>query len=177
MPLTQERLKEIYAYTSETGVFIRRVSVGGNRAGEQAGSIASNGYRIIGIDGHYFRAHRLAWLYAHGVMPDGQIDHINGCRADNRIMNLRVVTHAENQHNVWHPKANSTTGLQGVSRCARSGKWRAGIVVSNRKIWIGRFDTPELAHAAYIQAKAEMHPSALIAIKHRQESLGPPTLY
>ncbi|MGL9722094.1 HNH endonuclease signature motif containing protein [Symbiopectobacterium sp.] len=45
------------------------------------------------------RAHRLAWIYVYGVEPDGEIDHINGIRSDNRICNFRIVDDKQNARN------------------------------------------------------------------------------
>lgn len=45
------------------------------------------------------KAHRAAWAIHYGAWPNGEIDHINRVRADNRIENLRVVTHIENCRN------------------------------------------------------------------------------
>src|SRR5690554_7820021 len=47
-------------------------------------------YRVIGLKGNLYKAHRLAWLYEYGQWPDGDIDHINQDTLDNRIDNLRI---------------------------------------------------------------------------------------
>jgi hypothetical protein len=91
--LAAERLRERLRYDGGTGVFTRRVGSGHARAGEIAGSVHSTGYVRIGIDGGKYTAHRLAWLYVHGVWPSDQIDHINRNRSDNRIANLRERRH------------------------------------------------------------------------------------
>jgi len=45
-------------------------------------------------------AHRIIWMSQNRSIPKGkQIDHINRVRDDNRIVNLRVVTHRENSQN------------------------------------------------------------------------------
>jgi len=77
--ITQAGLKELLNYNPETGDFAWVKSK------KPAGGISSYGYRRIIIDGKEHKAHRLAWLYTHGVFPEDQIDHINGVRHDNRI--------------------------------------------------------------------------------------------
>ena len=47
----------------------------------------------------FFR-HRVIWYYFNGEIPEGmEIDHINTIKSDNRLENLRVVTHADNMNN------------------------------------------------------------------------------
>lgn len=57
--------------------------------GERAGALAEDGYRYITIDGQQYPEHEVAWLYVHGQWPDGELEHIDGNRANNRIENLK----------------------------------------------------------------------------------------
>ena len=94
-----DRLHDVLHYDPLTGVFRWRVARGSRAAGDVAGGISGAGYRQIGIDGRYYQASRLAWLYTTGEWPDGEIDHKNGVHDDNRWDNLRDVTHTENNQN------------------------------------------------------------------------------
>ena len=48
----------------------------------------------------WFLRHRVIWYYFNGEIPEGmEIDHINGMPSDNRLENLRVVTHKDNMNN------------------------------------------------------------------------------
>src|SRR5437868_3578208 len=98
--VTAERLREVLIYAPETGLFYWRGQRGGQGARCEAGTWHSHGYRSIKIDGVAYYAHRLAWLYVHGEHPNREIDHDNGDRGDNRIVNLRQCSHAENLRNV-----------------------------------------------------------------------------
>jgi hypothetical protein len=157
--ITQSQLKDLLHYDPETGVFSNRVTRNQlAKAGTEAGFITlPQGYRCIGIKGRQYRAHRLAWLYIHGVWPAGDIDHINGITDDNRLINLRDVATAENCQNQRKTRSDSTSGLMGARRFGE-GKWQSSIKVDGRYMHLGTFTTPEEAHAAYITAKRKHHP-------------------
>lgn len=134
--------REFFTYDMMTGLLYWNVSRQPNiQAGDIAGTINGHGYNAVCLFGRVHLAHRLAWLLTHGQWPKGMIDHINGDPADNRIVNLREVTGAQNQANRGARKDNST-GLRGVRR-QKSGKWSA-------QIQIGTFDTAEEARAAFL---------------------------
>lgn len=155
--LTQERLKELLDYDPETGAFTWKVRVARRtKVGAPAGSKVSNGYIHIAIDYKDYKAHRLAWLYTYGCWPDGQIDHVNRIKDDNRISNLRCVSQNENQWNQIAYK-NNKAGFMGVHWRKDNKKWRASIRVHGKLKSLGHFDTQEEAHAAYLAAKAEHH--------------------
>lgn len=157
--LTRERLQEALSYDSETGNFRWLKCHSGVSFGGVAGTIC-NGYVVIRIDGHGYAAHRLAWMYVHGSMPVGQIDHINRVKADNRIANLRDVSGFQNSWNKFQAQSNSSTGFRGVyKRRMPSGaySYRAKIRANGREIILGHFKSPEEASAAYLKAKNELH--------------------
>lgn len=67
--------------------------------------------------------------------PDGmQVDHINGNRSDNRKINLRLVTHTQNQWNSKKKKRNKS-GYKGVYQDERNGKWVVSVLVNGKKIY------------------------------------------
>lgn len=151
--LTAERLRELLRYEPETGVFTRRIATGyrgRHRAGEIAGSINDQGYRIICVGTEKYRAHQLAWLYMKRVWP-GELDHINGVRDDNRLCNLRKTSSSQN-------KANSKLRTDSVSgfKCVRWEKRRrhyvARIRANGKQTHLGSFNTPERAFVAYLLA-------------------------
>lgn len=77
------------------------------------GSLDKDGYLIIKIKGKQYKAHRIVWLLYNGAFPNGEIDHINRDRLDNRIENLRVCTRKEQVENRnYFP--NKDTGVIGV---------------------------------------------------------------
>ena len=153
--LTQERLLAALIYDPMTGIFTRRVGAGGSKANSVAGS-PSHGYSNISIDGKIYGAHRLAWLYVHGNLPLGDVDHIDGNRSNNTIANLRDVSRSVNLQNSKEArKNNKSSGMLGVSWL--HGKWQAKINIGGYRKHIGMFKTPELAHAAYLEEKRIHH--------------------
>lgn len=120
--------------------------------GYEAGRCSPRGYRIIALGGMHYRAHRLAWLLHYGVPPRGQIDHVNGVRDDNRIVNLREATQSQNSANM-RIRASNRCGFKGVHRKRVNGRcWRAQITIEKRKVHLGYFDTAEAAGRAYAAA-------------------------
>ena len=108
------------------------------------------------MEGKQYQAHRLAFLLVHGVLPDKDVDHINGQRNDNRWENLRVVDRATNMANRTCPNKNNIAGLLGASK-RRDNCWVAQISEKGVKQYLGAFKTPQEASAAYAAAKKGVH--------------------
>lgn len=87
--------------------------------------------------------------------PNMCVDHINGDPSDNRCSNLRLCTHAENMRNSKVSK-NNKSGLKGVS-IDKQGFWVAHICFNRVRKYLGRHETAELAHKAYMDAARELH--------------------
>lgn len=112
-----------------------------------------NGYRQGSIFGVNIRAHRVAWALVHGYWPE-TIDHINGNRSDNRLVNLRACTQAENVRNCPVRKHNRL-GVKGVQKWGN--KFTASIRLNGKVNRLGTFETIAEAAAAYAKASAELH--------------------
>lgn len=152
-----KRVQELMDYSPSTGVLTWK-STRGSRAiaGDVAGSFDKHGYIQVGLDGRDYKGHRLAWLLHYGNWPNGEIDHINGNPRDNRIANLREATRSENTKNVAMHRDNSS-GFKGVSLHRETGKWDASIFSDGKKYFLGLYDTPQQAHAAYCGASRVLH--------------------
>lgn len=85
-----------------------------------------------------------------------EVDHDNQIRTDNRRLNLRVCTEAQNQRNKPLQK-NSTTGVKGVSFQKAKGKYQAKITINGKRIHIGVFSSLEEAGRAYAEAANRLH--------------------
>jgi hypothetical protein len=158
--LSAEIIKQYVTYDPETGEFIniKKRRKGRPRLGEVIGRIGSDGYVVLTIEGREVKAHRVAWAYMTGEWPSKFIDHKNMVRTDNRFCNLREATKAENMQNQRKGQPHGKSGLLGVGWHNMRNRWSAQIGVDNKKIHLGLFDTPEEAHAAYLEAKKKYHP-------------------
>jgi len=155
--ITQDRLKSLLTYNPDTGEFRWRVSRGRVRAGDNAGNSNGLNYVQLRVDGYNYKAHRLVWMYIYGVWPPAEIDHINRLRCDNRLVNLRAVTRAQNHQNRNLP-AHNTSGCMGVSFHKRSGRWRADIKTNGKQRTLGLYDTKQDAVLARKAAEASHQP-------------------
>ena len=154
--ITQSRVMELFSYKPESGHFVRALKLPGSLIGSIAGCPKA-GYIVIRADGVLYRAHRLAWLYVHGVWPTGEVDHINGQKSDNRIANLRDVSISENRQNQHRARKNSSTGRLGVTFSPARNKFIAHICINAKTKTIGYFGTADEAHAAYLAEKRASH--------------------
>jgi hypothetical protein len=125
-------------------------------AGKVAGTILTDDHIYIGLAGRRFTAHRLAWAMMTGEWPDGEVDHRNEIKSDNKWRNLRPATTPENRQNKKALR-NNKSGYKGVCYCKLTGKWMAQIGVNSKHIYLGRKDTPEEAYALYCAAAAIHH--------------------
>jgi hypothetical protein len=148
--LTASRLRALLHYEPSTGVFTWLNASRGTHKGARAGTI-SRGYRVIRVDGVLYRSARLAVLWMTGHWPQRLVDHRNCIKDDDRWSNLRTANHSQNGAN-----SRARTNFKGVAWDRARGRYAAWIGVNNRNIHLGRFDTAEQAHAAYVAA-AERH--------------------
>ncbi len=156
--LTQAQLKKVLHYCPDTGIFtwlqrgrdtfksdrgFRRFN--STVAGKMAGHVTKRrGYCEIGIayagaKCKLYKAHRLAWLYIKGEWPN-LIDHINGDKIDNRIINLRDTDVSGNLKNA-KTYITSKTGVPGVRWRSDVNKWHAVISINRKTKHLGYFES------------------------------------
>lgn len=126
---TYEECAKHFSYNPKTGeICWKEPTCPRIKAGQVAGCVTKEGYLRVSFKGGCIAQHRLAWLLHYGEWPDGDIDHINRKRSDNRIENLRIATPKENARNREYRKPGQMRhGGSGVTYHKRSGKFQVQV--------------------------------------------------
>ena len=151
--VTKELLNELFEY--KNGILYSKVDryKTAIKKGNVIGSISAQGYLRTCINYKSYKLHRLIFMMFYGYMPV-EIDHVNGNKTDNRIENLREVSHSQNEWNKSKTVRN-TTGIKNIT--FENGKWRVRIGANNKTINVGVFDNLELAELVAQEARNKYH--------------------
>lgn len=157
--ITQEYLLSILDYDPETGNLYwkrrpiesfatsRAYGLWNTRfANKIAGSKTMTGYISVRLKNRGYQAHILIWIMLNGDSYEGEIDHVNGNRDDNRICNLRIANDTTNAQNK-KCRSDSKTSIKGVSK--RPCGWVPRIQIGKKRICLGTFNCPAVASFAY----------------------------
>ena len=150
-----------FRYCSETGTLFfkndksQSPSWNGKNAGNPAGTISDRGYLVVKMMGSNWPVHRLIWKMLNLKDPDGDIDHIDGNRLNNRPGNLRTATASQNAANSRKRSSETSSVYKGVSRV--NGRWQAYINYRGRQRYIRSFSDEVEAAKAYDHAAAQLH--------------------
>jgi len=148
-----ERVKELFSYRDDGCLIWKVTRSNRKKAGSTAGTERKNAYVLVGIDGVIYRAHRIIWLWHHGYIPEGEVDHINRVKHDNRIENLREVSRQCNARNTGNFSHN-TSGVKGIYTHKSWGDvWRVEIHVNGKKYNIGNYKGVDEAVLARLAAE------------------------
>ena len=155
--ITQERLHDLFEYR-EDGNLIWQVSSSNRvRIGDTVGYLNISGYYRVQINGKKHFLHRLIYMYHHGHLTQGMdIDHIDGNPANNRIENLREITHSQNLMNAKIHK-NNKTGIKGVCFLRKAKKYQVRLAINGKDIYLGCYTTLEEAKAVVKEAREKYH--------------------
>lgn len=162
--LTQGLLRELFDY--KDGELYWKQSGTGRKIGVPAGTVKSDGYRSIGINGKIYLTHRLIFLYHHDYLPEF-LDHIDGNPLNNNILNLREATKQENAQNAkkykFHNGKPTSSKFKGVSwnKRAKNGSLISRLAVKRNfsDITIQKLmrqkhiSKPKLKHAVSLQGQ------------------------
>ena len=145
--MCMEHLLGVVHYNKTTGIMTWAKSRIKGR--DEVGYKKTTGYRAFEYMGKEYLVHRVAFYMQNDRVPE-YIDHINHIRDDNRMCNIREVTHRANMMNAKKREVN-TSGTVGVHYRKDSKKWRAIITVGGAKVSLGTF----VDKADAIQARME----------------------
>ena len=122
-------------------------------------TITNEGYYSFNLTHNYkqkhYSVHRVIYKFnnpdwdIHDVSSDNEIDHIDNCKTNNNIENLRVVNHSENRQN--------TLSTKGYCLDISRNKYRANITINKKRYFLGHYDTAEEARDAYLIGKEKYH--------------------
>jgi len=154
--ITQKELKKVLHYEPTTGIFTWKVYRNYNaKVGDTAGCLnKTNGYIQIRIYNKIYTAHRLAWLYMEGYLPEHDIDHRFRIRSDNRWSELRHVSRQCNSRNC-KIRSNNNSNITGVYWAKDRNKWQVQIKINNKQIYLGGFTDFDEAVIARWEAEVE----------------------
>ena len=114
-------LNEYYNIDIETGILTHKRKSRGIKCGSVAGSVHTQGYIQVKVDGVRFLAHRIIWMMVYGEDPgELMVEHRDRDESNNRLSNLRLANDPQN-----------------IANREGFGKYRKGVVLKNNK-WIAR---------------------------------------
>lgn len=143
--------RRLLAYDPATGLLTSRVDRPHSPAGSIIGYPDQDGYLHARLCGKQYLVHRLAWLMTHGQWPEGELDHKDGVRTNNRLCNLRPADRGQNCSN----RRASRELPKGAYR-EGANSFRAQITYRRKVIRLGTYATAEEAHAAYLAKAIEL---------------------
>jgi hypothetical protein len=154
-----EWLGELFEIDESSPSFLRwRI---GRKASQVAGYLEADGYWRVKVTfkGQYQRipVHRIIFAMHNKIDPDNQdVDHIDNSKS-NHPANLRLAGSCGNQQNAWKRKSQTASKYKGVSANKNKSRWCAAICANGSKVYLGTYDTEELAALAYNNAAQKLH--------------------
>lgn len=132
-------LGRVYSYITS------KIMIGGNSHGYRSMSLRNSNNKVSHV-----RVHRLV-LYAFEGVCHLSVDHINGIKDDNRLINLRYCTTRENSH-FYVSTQKRVSDFIGVTYIKKSKRWRSRIFINNTEYNLGFYNTEYEAKKAYDNA-------------------------
>ena len=149
-----KKIIDEYFYVREDGLYWKKQPNQRIKINSKSGYSRLDGYKKVSIKRKTYYEHQLIFFYHHGYFPK-EIDHVNGNPSDNRIENLREVTHSQNLANSQKKKKGSSK-FKGVCWIKPDKIWMASITVNKQHIHLGRFKTEKEAAIAYNKKADEL---------------------
>lgn len=157
--ITHNRVRELLDY-KDGELFWRENGPSRKRGCRAGGSMSGSGYKMVRLDRRLYNEHYIVYMWHNAEKPSGVIDHINRDKTDNRIENLRCVTHAKNITNTERV-SKTKCGVAGVHWDSFTNSWKPVISVNGRMKNIRR--TKSLDEAVMARWSAEVEQGYLNA--------------
>ena len=147
-----KEMEEKHNIDTENGLITRK------KDGKIIGHKKRGGYVEFGFNYAHYQAHRVILTKHLGreIKEGYHCDHINHNPNDNRIFNLRELSHQENNQ-YRQLSSKNTSGYKGVGWDKYNKKWKAQIKLNYKSMHLGNFDTPEEAYEAYKKKALELN--------------------
>ena len=150
-----EELDKLLTADFETGNLYWKESGTGRKDSGVAGSKTPDGYYQVCINNEVYRLHRVLWCLYYKSWPTEYIDHKDGDKENNSILNLRIASNRQNQYN--SKLRNNFSGYRGVE-VTSAKTFRARITLPNLSHkHLGTFNTAEEASIAYENEASLIH--------------------
>ena len=161
--ITYDEAVLLFDYDKQTGNLIAKTKRKNAKVGKILGCLTNRGYLQITLKKKSYFVHSVVWLLNYKCWPVHGIDHINGCKTDNRIENLRDVPSKINNQNKREPTAhNKYSKVLGVSWSERNQAWNPRIRFAGSQINLGHYKDLEKAKHIYLYAKRMLHDGCTI---------------
>ena len=158
-PLTSlDKILSVLNYCPRSGEFTWRVQRSYKAAGSSAGSITSNGYLCLRIEGRLYYAHRVAYYIITGKDPgEMEIDHKDHNPLNNKKNNLRL---AKPYHNSWNMEKHkdNTSGHKGVFWSKKAKVWVGQITVKGVRYCIPGSPSLSVVVGLVQEIREKLHP-------------------
>ena len=152
--LIPKDIGDYIAYSEEASAgLINKVDRNRAKAGQEVGRLTLAGYFQFRFRYNFYLNSRVIHFLCTGIDPkEKYIDHIDNNPLNNKISNLRLTTHQQNQDNKRKQK-NNTSGVTGVHWCKRDNMYYANISYNKKKLSLGYFNKSDEAVAVRIAAE------------------------
>jgi hypothetical protein len=146
-----------YSEGSSTGLINKVYRSSNATKGQEAGGVNDREYFVLWFRGKSYKNHRVIYFLKTGIDPEEkEVDHKDTNSSNNKFSNLRLATHAQNQHNKSR-QGNNTSGVIGVYWDEKRKRWRCQIKYKSKNIDLGSFINFDEAVAVRIAAEYRLH--------------------
>lgn len=172
--LRPEEVRKLFNYDEISGHLTWNIGKRRVRRGDRAGTVSTQGYRVVTLNGKSYMEHHLIWVWMMGEWPSSKVDHRDRVRANNKWVNLRPASDTQNQGNRTDNADPQKTSKRGVVKkvvvrrkldplnprqrvTILEDTYIARIMYKGQHIHLGTFSSEDLAHEAYKLAHLKYH--------------------